>query len=472
MYKHCSGGINNGCGQNIQPPPPPPPPHHHHHHPYENDVHCSDHHHPPMHPPMRPYPTNGKMVENGFMLIDTSPFLYDNTNVSYGQRVIVSEHVETQIYQRKDPCCLNLAGTFDMTDSVVTNTVLQHYLKEFISKNAKTLNGVLPIIRHYIKFSLAYTICDGNDGIIYRGHKDVICDKMQYHATEIMDYFVSSCKGHIQINIPPITYPGIYKFILNSITASVDTINTEDHITENLNPYYQFTDNNTKIAIQHDAIINDQTSDGETAIAIAEIDKAFIFKANMVNKVCVSFTAYMSNLISMYNTFDLWESFDGVLDNESIEDIDEKLDQLLSTVDDLNQLVKDLQTQNDKLQTNKVDKEEGKGLSSNDYTDEDKELLHTLVNKGQIVFDEKNNFPNPGISGILYVATDLCLTYLWDDNTGGYVSLNNFDIEKVRTIIEEGVQTAIENNETIADLSERVEKLESQGMSWAYLGDK
>lgn len=469
MQKHCIGGFMNHDHHPHQHMPPPPP-----HYPYDNGVQCSDHHHPcqPSHPPLKPYPVHGKMVENGFMLVNASPFLYDNNNVTYGQRVIVSENVNMNIYQRKDPCCLNLAATFDMTDNIVTNTVLQHYLKEFISKNAKTLNGVLPIIRHYIKFTLTYTISDMNGGIVHHDHKTVVCDQMQYHATDVDDYFVSSCKGNLHLFIPPISYPGVYTFTLNNISASVDVLNTIEHITDNLNPYYQFTDNNTKIAVQHDVIMEDKSSDMEVLIASADINKSFMFKSNMINKACVSFTSYLSSLISMFNTFDLWESFEGELDDNSVKDLNDKINELTKTIDDMSDTIEELQRLNDKLQDDKVDKEEGKGLSSNDYTDEDKDLLHTLVNKGQIVFDTKDKFPNPGVSGILYVATDLCLTYLWDDNTSGYVSLNNLDVEKVKTIIKEEVQTAIENNETITELDERVEKLESQGMSWAYLGDK
>lgn len=465
MQKHCNDGMNHGHPHPQCIPPPPPP--HHPHHPYDNGVHCSDHHHPcqPSHPPLKPYPVSGRMVENGFMLVNTSPFLYDNTDVTYGQRVIVSEHINTSVYQRKDPCCLSLAATFDLTDSIVTNTVLQHYLKEFISKNAKTLNGVLPIIRHYIKFTLTYTISDGNDGIIHHGHKTITCDMMQYHATDVADYFVSSCKGHVHIGIPPISYPGVYTFTLNSITASVDILDTAEHITDNLNPYYQFTDNNTKIAVQHDVITEDKMSDGEVTIASTEINKSFIFRANMINKVCVSFTSYLSNLISMFNTFDLWQSFEGELDDNTLKDLNDKIDELENTI-------AELKRQNDKLENDKVDKEEGKGLSSNDYTDEDKELLHTFVNKGQIVFDTKDNFPNPGVSGILYVANDLNLTYIWDDTKASYVCLNNLDVEQIKPIIEDEAQKAVENSETIVELTDRVEKLESQGMSWAYLGDK
>ena len=174
----------------------------------------------------------------------------------------------------------------------------------------------------------------------------------------------------------------------------------------------------------------------------------------------------------MFNTFDLWESFEGELDDDTVKDLNDKINELTKTIDDMSDTIEELQRLNDKLQDEKVDKEEGKGLSSNDYTDEDKQLLHTLVNKGQIVFDTKDNFPNPGVSGILYVANDVCLTYIWDDTRENYVCLNNVDVDQIKPIIEDEVQTAIENSETIVDLTDRVENLESQAIGWAYLGDK
>ena len=91
MQKHCIGGAMNHNHPHQHVPPPPC------HYPYDIGVQCIDHHHPcpPPHPPLKPYPDHGKMVENGFMLVNTSPFLYDNNNVTYGQRVIVSENVNS-----------------------------------------------------------------------------------------------------------------------------------------------------------------------------------------------------------------------------------------------------------------------------------------------------------------------------------------------------------------------------------------
>ena len=68
----------------------------------------------------------------------------------------------------------------------------------------------------------------------------------------------------------------------------------------------------------------------------------------------------------------------------------------LSSVDnyddtDIRELIKRLQTEVDNFDTNienKVDKEEGKALSSNDYTTEDKELLHSLSEQVSTVTEE------------------------------------------------------------------------------------
>lgn len=78
------------------------------------------------------------------------------------------------------------------------------------------------------------------------------------------------------------------------------------------------------------------------------------------------------------------------------DQLDEKLDQKVSTVD-------------------------GKGLSTNDYTDEDKELVHSQFKK-QIFFGSHLEFPNIGEEDVLYVAKDEYMTYIWDNEKQAYVN--------------------------------------------------
>lgn len=154
--------------------------------------------------PSPKFPTSGPFEGSAFVLNDAKPYLFDTTYTSYGPILCFSEHIYTNITQRNSVSCIDLAATFDMVDTNLPNNVRLDMVEKSIGNNYLILNGVLPIIRHYIKFTLTYTISDVNGGIVQHDHKTVICDQMQYHATDVDDYFVSSCKGHIHLLIPPI----------------------------------------------------------------------------------------------------------------------------------------------------------------------------------------------------------------------------------------------------------------------------
>jgi hypothetical protein len=373
----------------------------------------------PPHPPMKPYPSEGKMQANGFMVINSVPLLYDNTHVTYGQRVIVSDNLNTEIYQVKDTYRLNLNATFDMTNDIITNSVLQHYLKEYISSNIMELNGVLPIMRHYIKLVMDYIITDSHGVLISRGQSPITINDMQYHATEIDDYFLNSCRGAFNIMIPPITYPGIYKFTIERISAYVDVIDTNKHIIDNLNPYYQFIDNNTKIAVQHDKIVEDKVSDKEVLISACDINKAFTFDTTRVKHVIVSFTSYLSEIISFNNTFEIWEAFNSPkIDLKAFNELQQQVVDLTRDVETLSKQLLLL----DKL---KVDVEEGKGLSTNDYTNADKSKLDLLSKSGAIVFKPTvSDFPEIGDVNTLYIATSEELSYIWNPDEEMYKNID------------------------------------------------
>lgn len=465
----------NHCGSMIQPPPPPPPrphpyhpipPHHHPDVPYTKNPHdtcggcCSHMNHPPMSPDR--YPSSGKMQENAFMLVGGSPFIYDNTNVQYGPRLCVSENVFTRVSQRRDPSCINLAATFDMTDDIITNTVLNHYLEQIIGNNVTELQGVLPIIYANTKFTLHYTVYDMNGGVVHESSKSVTSQEMKYHSTDIKDYYLNSCRNIFTINIPAMDFQGMYTLTLNSITASVNVLNTIEHISENLNPYYQFMDNNTHIAVQHETIMTHNNYDGEMMLASCDINHSVMFQSNITTRMKLSFTAYMSNIISTQNTFNVWSILcEQPVDEQLIIQLKEQVDELTtmvntltnnmevmsSDIDKLTSIVQKMlnsdlydKSQIDNLMANKVDKIDGMGLSSNDYTDEDKLLLHTLSTSGQIVFGTHLEFPNIGVEDILYVAKDEYRSYIWDSESLTYKCLNTSnvitdDIDAIQSVL-------------------------------------
>lgn len=80
----------------------------------------------------------------------------------------------------------------------------------------------------------------------------------------------------------------------------------------------------------------------------------------------------------------------------------------------------------------KVDKIPGKGLSTNDYTDEDKHKVDTLA--GQLYFSSYMEFPPIGQEGILYIATDKNTSYLWNSVEMVYVSMTIDDVDTAYTI--------------------------------------
>lgn len=72
----------------------------------------------------------------------------------------------------------------------------------------------------------------------------------------------------------------------------------------------------------------------------------------------------------------------------------------------------------DYLMTNKVTVVSGKGLSTNDFTNELKTKLDNL--KEQISFSVVDSFPAEGEEGVLYIDTDTGLFYVWDNTASKY----------------------------------------------------
>lgn len=434
--KSCSHGCHShDVTQGRYPVPPPPPPPHPPHHPYVCDRHdhcggCS-HVNPPE---QKPYPSSGKMVGNTFMLIDSIPYLYDNIQTVYGQKLCVGETIDTRISNHSEASCILMAAVFNMTNGVMKNTVLNHYLEQTIINLGDELNGVLPIMGKNIRFTVYYEILDSTGGIVHESSKSVTSQELRFHGTDIDDYFLQSCKNIFTLNIPQLDYAGLYTLKLKYISASVSVFNTAEHITNQMNPFYQFIDNNTKIIIQHDKLAEQATFDSEVIIAGTEIDYSVMFRANVTTRLKLSFTAYMSTLITTQNTFGIWESLcsgsgsddpDDETYDEVLEQMQTELEQMKGIVDKLTTEVDQAQKQIDNLVDGKVDKVDGKGLSTNDYTDEDQQLLKTLSLDGQIVFKSHLEFPNVGVSNILYVATDERCSYLWDEALAIYVPIDS-----------------------------------------------
>ena len=253
------------------------------------------------------YPSNGPMQENAFMLVNAVPYLIDNSNVTYGTKVSVSEGIYTRISSRKDISCVNLAGTIDMTGDIITNTAMNAFFVQTLENQYESIESLLNIQKTVVQFRLYFHVEDGQGGVVYESSTTANVQNYQFHYTDIHDYFVTSFKQIFCHEIPNLTFQGVYNLYLDKIEAYVNVIKTKDHVTVETNPYYMFTNNNTNIAVQHDTIDSTEP-DGAVMIASTEINWHIPFQANLTTKLKLSFTAFMSNMISSGNVFDIYNS--------------------------------------------------------------------------------------------------------------------------------------------------------------------
>ena len=255
-----------------------------------------------MQPNTAQYPAGGMMQGNAFVVLNALPFLIDNTQTDYGTKLSVSESVYTRISKRNDPSCLNMSGVVDMTNEIITNASWNAFLCDVTEQHYQELDGLLPIVKAGIKFTMYYRIEDGQGGVVFQGNKSVVVQKQTFHYTDINDYFLEASKGIIVLNVPQLTYQGVYNFVIERMEAHVAYLDTNALVPDHdLNPYYAFTDNNTKIAVMHD-VIDGTVPVGELLIAQTAINQAFPFQANLTTRVRLSFTAFMSNIIACSDT--------------------------------------------------------------------------------------------------------------------------------------------------------------------------
>ena len=273
-------------------PCPPDPPHQKHPGPKPN--------------PHR-FPTAGSFIGSGFSLVETYPYLVDTTTLKYGQILCYSEAVNTKVTRRNDASCINLAATFDLTDTDLNNIVLNDFLNKYIAKHYVTLEGVLPIIKDLLTFKIYYTITDYDGGVVHNGIITRATRNSCFHFTDIKDTYVTSAHDLVMQDIPAMTYAGLYTITLDKIELYVEVLDTKQHLQDIMNPYYQFIDNNLKIQLQHD-LINAGPVDGTIKIAETPINVSIDYKANVTNRLKISFTAFMSTLIAAPDTLGVYNA--------------------------------------------------------------------------------------------------------------------------------------------------------------------
>jgi len=251
------------------------------------------------------------MQENAFMLINSQPYLWDNTGFYYGQRILVGESVYTRVLQRKDPSSINLTGVFDMSQSMDNNITLNYYLGEIIKNMYLQLQGLLPIIKTFIRYKISYTVTDLLGGVVHTGSMEATNREHKFHSTDIKDYFLLSDSSVMMAHIPQIDFQGPYILTLEKITASVNVIDISKHVQNFLNPFYQWTQNNQKIFVDNN-VITRHRSDFIVTIAETYIKFSTQFDGNLTTKLKISFTAFLSNIIATKDTFDVWQKLHDV----------------------------------------------------------------------------------------------------------------------------------------------------------------
>ena len=288
--------------------------------------------------PVPKYPTTGPLKESAFVLNDSNPYLFDTSVTSYGPVLYFSEHIYTNITQRDSVSCIDLAATFDMTDTDFPNDVRLDMIKNIIGNKYTSLNGVLPIIKHDINFRILYTVTDSTGGIVYEGICHTSSLENSFHFTDIKDRFIMSTKNIVIDMIPQLPTSGVYTITINRVEAFVGVIDTYSHMTNDTNPFYKFTNNNTSITI-NSSVIENQSPDETILLAYCDVNRSFLFTSNITTRLKMTFTTYMSSLITTKNVSSIHDTL-----SSPTEKI---LDDAISRISELEKQVKELQTKLD-----------------------------------------------------------------------------------------------------------------------------
>lgn len=252
-------------------------------------------------------PASGMVKANLFTVANSVPYIIDNTVFEFGTKTSVSENVNTKVIRQKDCSCINLSGTFDLTEELITNTSLYSFLQQTIGGQFDTLEHVLPVIRPIFTFKIYYQILDSMGGLVDESHIISNIQTGKFHYTDVKDYFIQTFHNVMVKNVGPFDYTGIYTLKLTRAELYVSYVDTKNHTVDDFNPYYQFTDNNTKIVVQHDAVM-DIDPDGTVLLAGTDLNYATEFEANVTTRLKISYTTFLSKMIITTDTFGVYRA--------------------------------------------------------------------------------------------------------------------------------------------------------------------
>lgn len=265
-------------------------------------------------------PTAGMINGSLFTIVNNDPLLIQRDLFEYGTKISVSENVRTQVTRRSDMSCINLIGTFDLTEgNIITNDSLYSFLCNKIGSQFETNDHVLSILKSGFQVKILFTVLDEQGGVVYTNSVQSNNTVGKFHYTDVMDYFVESISNVMVTNIPAMDYAGMYILRLDRIEVYGRKIITKNHITEGLNPFYAFTQNDTKISQQVDTI-NATQEDEVVLVAASNLNWSTTFQANIATRLKISFNVYTSNMIIAGNVYDVWTAL-----YEPMEDVIETM---------------------------------------------------------------------------------------------------------------------------------------------------
>ena len=289
-------------------------------------------------------PVAGQINASLFTILNDEPLLINRDLFEFGTKLSVSENVYTKVTRRNDMSCINLIGTFDLTEGIIMNSSLYAFLCQKIGAQFETNDHLISILKKGFITKIYYTVLDAQGGIVHSSSVKSANSPGKFHYTDIKDYFIESIHNVMVTNIPAMDYAGVYILRLDRIEVYCEIIHTKDHIEYGLNPFYAFTENNTKIQQQVDTI-NATESDEVVLLAATDLSYTTQFQANLTTRLKISFEVFTSNAIIAQNVYDVWmalyDPIESVIDEmrNAITSMSETITALTARIDEQDNVI-------------------------------------------------------------------------------------------------------------------------------------
>ena len=296
-------------------------------------------------PENKQIPATGMIKGSLFTIVNNDPILIQRDLFEYGTKLSVSENVRTQVTRRADISCINLISSFDLTEGqIITNDSLYSFLCHKIGTQFETNKSVLSILKSGFVVRVYFNVLDDQGSVLYSNHVQSSNTVGKFHYTDVRDYFIESISNVMVTNIPAMDYAGVNVLQLTRVEVFARKIITKNHVEEGLNPFYAFTDNNTKINQSVETIASTQ-EDELILVAASDVNWSTQFQANLTTRLKISFKVFTSNMIIAENVYDVWTAlFEPVED--VIETLKNSIQSMSETIEILNQKI---ETQNETI---------------------------------------------------------------------------------------------------------------------------